>query len=156
MSSSINLNKILSFSLFCIVFNILNLILLFKNKKSETNLNNELTDDEKTKTNSLLLKQEINKQIKEIFDLQEKRVYLLNEFDIKFKEYLLDAPKFQLDKLKLLCKTITDEMNLISSQILTIKSNFSNQVFDLKNLFNLVEKLQSNEQIKFQDVIDNK
>ena len=119
-------------------------------------MNNELTDDEKTKTNSLLLKQEINKQIKEIFDLQEKRVYLLNEFDIKFKEYLLDAPKFQLDKLKLLCKTITDEMNLISSQILTIKSNFSNQVFDLKNLFNLVEKLQSNEQIKFQDVIDNK
>ena len=99
-----------------------------------------------------LFKQEINQQIKEIFELQEKRVHTLNEFDIKYKEYLLDAPKFQLDKLKLLCKTTSDEMNLISSQILKIKSNFSSQVFDMKNLFNLVEKLQSNEQIKFQDV----
>ena len=97
-----------------------------------------------------MLKQEINKQIKEIFDLQEQRVYLSNEFETSFKEYLLDAPNFDMNKLKQLCKDTSDKMNSISQKIIIIKNNFSSQVYDVKILYDLVEYLQSNEQTKFQ------
>lgn len=96
-----------------------------------------------------MLNEELKKNLKEIFSLQERRVHLSNEFETQFKEYLLDAPNFNLNKLKLICGQTSDQMNLISKRILEIKSDFSEQVFNAPGLFKLVERLQQNEQIKF-------
>ena len=100
-----------------------------------------------------MLKTELNKQLKEIFDLQEERVHISNTFETMFREYLLDAPKFDLKKLKLICKSISDEMNIISAKMIAIKNTFSNQVFNIKRLYDLVEKLQTCEETKFKLVI---
>ena len=100
--------------------------------------------------NKNLLKDELRKQVQQILKLQEERVHVWNEFDVKFKEYILDAPHFELKKLQSICRLISEQLNLISMQIIAIKNQFSNDVFDVKNLYDLVEKLQSNEQIKFQ------
>ena len=91
----------------------------------------------------------MSKQLKEIFELQEERVHISNKFETSFREYLLDAPNFDLKKLQLICKTISDEMNVISAKIISIKNNFSNRVFNIKRLYDLVESLQLNEEAKF-------
>jgi hypothetical protein len=96
-----------------------------------------------------LLKLELNKQLKEIFDLQEERVHVSNKFETSFREYLLDAPNFDLKKLQLICKTISEEMNVISSKIISIKNCFSPQVYNIKRLYELVELLQTHEENKF-------
>lgn len=101
-----------------------------------------------------LLKIELKKNLKEIFDLQEQRVHLSNEFETRFKEYLLDAPHFDLNKLKDLCKEISERMNSISKQVLEIKLKFSPQVYNSNVLFKLVERLQNHEQIKFKLVFN--
>lgn len=88
--------------------------------------------------------------IKSIFDLQEKRVHVWNEFDLKFKEYTLDAPDFELKKLQLICKEISDQLNAISTEIIALKETFSQDHSITKAIFKLVEKLQENEQVKFQ------
>jgi len=96
-----------------------------------------------------LLKLELNKQLKEIFELQEERVHVSNKFETSFREYLLDAPNFDLKKLQLICKTISEEMNVISSKIISIKNCFSPQVYNIKRLYELVELLQTHEETKF-------
>ena len=101
----------------------------------------------------IILKEDLNKFLQQIFQLQEERVLYWNEFELQFKEYLLDAPNFDLEKLKLICKGIGNKMNDISSKILSIKSNFSNQEHGIKKINDLIEKLQTNEQMKFQLVI---
>ncbi|CAF0930855.1 unnamed protein product [Brachionus calyciflorus] len=101
-----------------------------------------------------LLNEAIHKDIKRIFELHEKRVFVYNEFEIRFKEYLLDAPSFNSDKLQSICKEIGDQMNIISQEILGIKSNFSPQVYNQKKLFNLVEKIQDLEQNKFKKTLE--
>ena len=100
--------------------------------------------------NKNLLKDELCKQVQQILKLQEERVHVWSDFDVKFKEYTLDAPHFELCKLQSICRLISEHLNLISMQIIAIKNQFSNDVFDVKNLYDLVEKLQANEQIKFQ------
>ncbi len=100
-----------------------------------------------------MLKAEINSQLKQLFSLQEQRVLLLNEFEVKFKEYLLDAPDFKHAKLAAICKQVSDDMNDVSMKILSIKRTFGPECFNLVNLFGLVEQLQSFEQNKFKLVI---
>merc|ERR1739836_131708 len=53
-------------------------------------------------------------------------------------------------KLQLICKEISDQLNLVSKEILAIKQIFSNEVYNVQSLYKLVESLQSNESIKFQ------
>ena len=96
-----------------------------------------------------MLKQELNKQLKEIFELQEERVHVSNKFETNFREYLLDAPNFDLKKLQLICKSISDEMNGISAKIILIKNHFSPHVYNVKRLYDLVEALQAHEETKF-------
>lgn len=102
---------------------------------------------------SSLFKAEQSKLIKEIFELQEQRVHIWNEFDLKFKEYTLDAPNFRLKRLQLICKEISDQLNSISTQMIAIREKFSKEVFNVHRLHELVERLQEHEQIKFQLVI---
>jgi hypothetical protein len=71
---------------------------------------------------------------------------LANEFETKFKEYLLDAPNFDLNKLQLMCKDVSNEMNIISKNILTIKND--ELMKDDKNIIGLIERLQSGEESK--------
>ena len=92
---------------------------------------------------------DFKESIKSIFDFQEQRVHVWNEFDLLFKEYTLDAPYFDLKKLQLICKDIGDELNSISSKIILIKEAFSQNRAITKDLHKLIEKLQENEQIKF-------
>ncbi len=97
-----------------------------------------------------LFKAELRQLIKQVFELQEQRVHVWNEFDLKFKEYTLDAPNFRLKRLQLICKEISDQLNSISMQIIDIREKFSSEVFNVKKLYNLVADLQASEQIKFQ------
>lgn len=97
-----------------------------------------------------LFKTELRQLIKQVFELQEQRVHVWNEFDLKFKEYTLDAPNFRLKRLQLICKEISDQLNSISMQIIDIREKFSSEVFNVKKLYNLVADLQASEQIKFQ------
>jgi hypothetical protein len=87
--------------------------------------------------------------LKQVLTLQEQRVLLLAEFEIKFKEYLLDAPNFNHEKLKALCKRVSEDMNEVSSRILAVKRTFSTECFNLPVLYGLIERLQSLEQHKF-------
>lgn len=99
-----------------------------------------------------LLTGEIRKDLIQVFYLQEKRVRVYDDFDVKFKEFLLDAPDFNPTKLELICKETGNEMNCISREIIQIKLNFSPQVYNVPFLFNLVERLQDLEQLKFKTV----
>lgn len=99
-----------------------------------------------------LLKAELRNHVAKIFALQEERVHVWSEFDIKFKEYCLTAPQFDLKKLQLICKQISDKMNSISTRVIEIKNMFSSDVFDAKQVYALVDRLQLNEQFKFQTV----
>lgn len=99
-----------------------------------------------------LLKAELRNHVAKIFTLQEERVHVWSEFDIKFKEYCLTAPQFDLKKLQLICKQISDKMNSISTRVIEIKNMFSSDVFDAKQVYALVDRLQLNEQFKFQTV----
>lgn len=98
---------------------------------------------------SKLLKEEIGKSLRDVFYLQEERVHLLNDFDLKFKTYLLDAPKFNLETLKSLCQTTSERMNDISRKILNVRDKFSSECFNVKCLYDLIDKLQEGEQKKF-------
>ncbi len=82
--------------------------------------------------------------------MQEERVHVWNDFDTSFKEYLLDAPNFNLKNLQVLCKRISETLNAISIKILAIKNNFSENVYNRKNIYDLIENLQANERIKFE------
>ena len=97
-----------------------------------------------------MLKEEVSKQISEVFKLQEERVHIWNDFDTSFKEYLLDAPNFNFKTLQVLCKRISEALNEISMKILTIKNNFSENVYNRKNVYELIESLQTNERVKFE------
>lgn len=97
-----------------------------------------------------LLKEEVKKNLREVFDLQEQRVHIWNEFDLRFKEYTLDAPNFELRKLQLICKEIGEQLNSVSAQIIQIRERFSSDVYNVRSVHDLVERLQSNEQMKFQ------
>ena len=97
-----------------------------------------------------MLKEELSKQISEVFKLQEERVHIWNDFDTSFKEYLLDAPNFNLKSLQMLCKRVSEALNEISMKILAIKNNFSENVYNRKNVYDLIENLQTNERIKFE------
>ena len=99
-----------------------------------------------------LLKTELKNQLAQTFELQQERVLVWSEFDVRFKEYCLGAPQFDLNKLKLICKEISDKMNSISIRIIKIKNMFSSEVFDVKNVYQLIDRLQTSEQIKFQTV----
>lgn len=99
-----------------------------------------------------LLTDEIRKHLKQVFNLQEKRVRIYDDFDVRFKEYLLDAPDFNSARLESICRETAEEMNSISREIILIKSNFSPQVYNMPIVFNLVEKLQHFEQQKFKNV----
>lgn len=99
-----------------------------------------------------LLTDEISKELKQVFSLQEDRVRIYDDFDIKFKEYLLDAPDFNSTKLEVICKETADKMNSISQGIIKIKLKFSFQVYDVPDLFHLVDKLQGLEEEKFKIV----
>ncbi len=103
-------------------------------------------------TTGHLLKSELRSQITNLFQLQEERVHVWSEFDVKFKEYCLTAPQFDLKKLQLICKQISDKMNAISLQVITIKNIFSGDVLDVKRVYGLVERLQLNEKTKFETV----
>ncbi len=103
-------------------------------------------------TTGHLLKSELRSQITNLFQLQEERVHVWSEFDVKFKEYCLTAPQFDLKKLQLICKQISDKMNAISLQVITIKNIFSGDVLDVKRVYGLVERLQLNEKAKFETV----
>jgi hypothetical protein len=96
-----------------------------------------------------LLKNEINQQLRDLFALQEERVFLLSDFETKFKEYLLDAPDFKFETLKHICKSVSDSMNDLSARILKIRQNFGADCFNVLKLFNLVNRLQEYEQEKF-------
>jgi hypothetical protein len=100
-----------------------------------------------------LLKTELKNQLKQLFELQEERVLIWSEFDVKFKEYCLSAPQFDLNKLKLICKEISEKMNSISIRIVKIKNMFSSEVFNLENIYQLIDRLQATEQIKFKTVV---
>lgn len=95
-------------------------------------------------------------QLKRLFALQEQRVHALGEFDIKFREYLLDAPEFDINKLKLMCKETSDEMNEISSAVLAIRQMFSSECFNSPLVYSLIDRLQTYEQTKFKLVINKK
>ena len=99
-----------------------------------------------------LLKSELQAQIIRIFQLQEDRVHVWSEFDVKFKAYCLTAPQFDLKKLQLICKQISDKMNAISLQVIAVKTIFSSEVLDAKRAYELVERLQLNEKAKFETV----
>lgn len=101
-------------------------------------------------TTGALFKEEVKKNLKEVFDLQEQRVHIWNEFDLRFKEYTLDAPNFELRKLQLICKEIGEQLNAVSAQIIQIREKFSNDVYNVRSVHDLLERLQSNEQMKFQ------
>jgi hypothetical protein len=100
-----------------------------------------------------LLKTELKNQLKQLFELQEERVLIWSEFDVKFKEYCLSAPQFDLNKLKLICKEISEKMNSISIRIVKIKNMFSSEVFNLENIYQLIDRLQATEQIKLKTVV---
>ncbi len=100
-------------------------------------------------TDNNLFKEELKNNIKQVFELQEQRVYVWNEFDIRFKEYTLDAPNFRLRRLQLICKETSDQLNSISKQIIAIRDSFSSEVYNVKRLYNLVADLQESEQVKF-------
>lgn len=102
-----------------------------------------------------LLKSELRTHLKKLFDLQEERVHVWCDFDTRFKEYCLSAPQFDLKKLQLICKQISEKMNSISSRILEIKNMFSPEVYNIRSVYELVERLQTNEQLKFQTVLEN-
>jgi hypothetical protein len=97
-----------------------------------------------------LFKGEVKQNLREVFELQTQRVHIWNEFDLRFKEYTLDAPSFELKKLQLICKEIGEQLNSVSMQIIRIKEKFSSDVYNVKSLYELLEQLQSNEQMKFQ------
>lgn len=99
-----------------------------------------------------MLTGEIRQELKQVFNFQEDRVRIYDDFDIKFKEYLLDAPDFNLTILETICKETADRMNSISQRIIEIKLKFSPQVYDVPLLFELVKKLQSLEKEKFKTV----
>ena len=105
------------------------------------------------KSDPKLLRAEISSQLKQLLSLQEQRVRILNEFEINFKEYLLDAPDFDHAKLKLICKRVSEDLNEVSRRVLAIKRLFSVDCFDVANLYGLVDKLQSQEQLKFKLVL---
>ena len=103
---------------------------------------------------SLNLKENDNfkELVNALFDLQEQRVFIFNEFDIKFKEYLLDAPKFNHEKLKLICKTISDQLNGVNVKILELKKRAEadqNEIKECRVIAKQIERLQSNEELKF-------
>ena len=100
-----------------------------------------------------LLKNEQKNLLTKVFELQEERVHIWCDFDTRFKEYCLSAPEFDLKKLQLICKQISDKLNSVSSRILEIKNMFSSEVFNLKSIYDLIERLQANEQIKFETVL---
>jgi hypothetical protein len=100
-----------------------------------------------------LLKTEVSNQLKQLFAFQEQRVLLLNEFEIKFKEYLLDAPDFKHAKLAAICKQVSEDMNDVLMRILAIKKTFSPECFNMSGLYGLIEQLQTHEQNKFKLVI---
>ena len=96
--------------------------------------------------------------IRRLFELQQQRVLTFNEFEIKFKEYLLDAPKFQLERLKLICKQIGDAFNEINRQIIEQVLNYLKETTaaaanDNASLIKLVESIQENEEVKFKLVM---
>lgn len=100
-----------------------------------------------------LLKTELKNQLKQLFELQEERVLIWSEFDVKFKEYCLSAPQFDLNKLKLICKEISEKMNSISIRVVKIKNMFSSEVFNLENIYQLIARLQATEKIKLKTVV---
>ena len=121
-----------------------------KNSKTTTSVSeSDVKISMKKKQEPSLLKKELNEQLRQVFGLQQERVLLLNDFEIKFKEYLLDAPNFDFENLKKICKTTTDEMNRVSAEILAIKRNFSSDCFNIATLYNLVDRLQDYEATKF-------
>lgn len=98
---------------------------------------------------SALLRAQIQASLKQVFDAQEDRVRLLNDFDQQFKIYLLDAPEFNLETLKTLCKTTSERMNEISARIIRVRDEFSPDCFGVQRIYELVNRLQENEQAKF-------
>lgn len=110
---------------------------------------------------SLKLREEDEANLRELvsslFALQEERVFIYNEFDIKFKEYLLDAPKFNHVRLKLICKTISDQLNEVNAKILKLKERAAAgqaEVKECRLVAKQIEKLQANEEAKFKLVSD--
>lgn len=96
---------------------------------------------------------QVKANIRAILDAQEDRVRLLHAFDTQFKTYLLDAPEFDFNALKTLCKSTSDRMNEISTRILAIRNQFAPDCFDLTRLYSLVDRLQDGEQKKFKLVL---
>lgn len=99
------------------------------------------------------LEAQVKANIREVLDAQEDRVRLLHAFDTQFKTYLLDAPEFDFNALKTLCKSTSDRMNEISTRILAIRNQFAPDCFDLTRLYSLVDRLQDGEQRKFKLVL---
>lgn len=118
-----------------------------------TTMESSLKLKTKSTSTSKPLRVEIKENIRQVFNAQEDRVRLLNEFDAQFKTYLLDAPEFDLNSLKLLCKTTSEQMNEISMRILAIRNQFGAECFDLKSLYTLVDRLQDGEGRKFKLVL---
>ena len=110
----------------------------------------EFISNENRQPDSYLLKNEINQQLKHLLMLQEQRVLVLNEFELKFKEYLLDAPDFNFTILKTICKSASHELNSISTRIIEIKKYFDEDCFNIIAILNLIERLQEHEKNKFQ------
>lgn len=110
-------------------------------------------DENETSTKSLL-KLELTRQIKAIFALQEERVLIGNDFDVQFKEYLLEAPNFELNKLQLICKAVSERMNKVTQSIMDIKVQFSDEMFAAHALHKLVEQLQTLEATKFKATLE--
>jgi hypothetical protein len=136
-----------------VLFNFLLLIKIirfsiFLTKRSKANENELEQHQESSSTSRSLLKVEINKQLKELFSLQQKRVLISNEFEIGFKEYLLDAPNFNFNKLQTLCQQITNQMNAVSADVIKIRNLFSMDMFAIDRIYKLIEMLQDREQLK--------
>ena len=104
---------------------------------------------------NLNLKEEDNfkELVNSLFSLQEERVFIYNEFDIKFKEYLLDAPKFNHERLKLICKSVSEQLNEVNAKILKLKDRATavagGGVKECRLIVKQIEKLQANEETKF-------
>ena len=97
-----------------------------------------------------LLKAQLDKHLLDVLTLQEERVLAWREFDVSFKEYLLDAPAFDAAKLQRICRHAAQKMNSISERILGIKLKLSAEVYDATKLHAQVEELQSCAARKFQ------